>query len=224
MIYRKLGKTDIEVSAITVGTAAWGNEMYAGKNRTQAGAVPIIKACEEAGINSFDIATNYGQMVPGLVSADSMVFYKVRFLDYTDVPLKTVCHLMVHNASCGDICRLADNFYRSISGRRLGVSVYAPEETLTAITNGIAWVQFPYNLLDTRHEFAFGKIGTMARSPLLRGKLASVAEEALRFSFFSGADTTVLGINSTQELDFALECLEKGPIDYEEVIDPRRWK
>jgi hypothetical protein len=51
-----------------------------------------------------------------------------------------------------------------------------------------------------------------------------MAEEALRFSFFSGADTTVLGINSVRELDFALECLEKGPIDYEEIIDPRRWK
>ncbi len=61
--------------------------------------------------------------------------------------------------------------------RAIGVSVYKPEETKRAISNGI-WdaIQLPFNLMDQSHGVCFGEayqqgVGVIVRSVLMRGML-----------------------------------------------------
>ena len=59
MKYRKIGETNFELSAITVGTWAAGGWMWGGTNKKE--AVEAIKASYDLGINSIDTAPVYGQ-------------------------------------------------------------------------------------------------------------------------------------------------------------------
>lgn len=67
---------------------------------------------------------------------------------------------------------------------RVGISVYTPDEALTALTYNIDMVQIPYNILDRRLDKAcFFKqakergIAVFARSPLLQGLLTMVPDQ-----------------------------------------------
>ncbi len=59
MEYRKLGETDIQLSAITFGAWAIGGWMWGGSERTE--AVEAIRASYEQGVTSIDTAPVYGQ-------------------------------------------------------------------------------------------------------------------------------------------------------------------
>ena len=59
MIYRKLGKTDLELSVITFGAWAAGGWMWGSTDRKQ--AVEAIKASYDQGVTSIDTAPIYGQ-------------------------------------------------------------------------------------------------------------------------------------------------------------------
>lgn len=59
MLYRKLGKSDLEVSAITFGAWAAGGWMWGSTDRNE--AVEAIKASYDAGVTSIDTAPIYGQ-------------------------------------------------------------------------------------------------------------------------------------------------------------------
>jgi myo-inositol catabolism protein IolS len=56
--YRKLGKTDLKVSVVGIGTWQYGGEW--GKDFTQAEVDQILDKAEEAGINLIDTAECYG--------------------------------------------------------------------------------------------------------------------------------------------------------------------
>ncbi|MCK5114791.1 MAG: aldo/keto reductase [Phycisphaerae bacterium] len=58
MEYRKLGKTDIEVSAVTFGAWAIGGWMWGGQDHDE--AIAAINAALDAGITSIDTAAVYG--------------------------------------------------------------------------------------------------------------------------------------------------------------------
>lgn len=58
MRYRRLGKTDLEVSAIGLGTYQFGGRW--GKTFTQRAANEIVAAAEDCGINLLDTAECYG--------------------------------------------------------------------------------------------------------------------------------------------------------------------
>jgi aryl-alcohol dehydrogenase-like predicted oxidoreductase len=58
MRYRRLGKTELEVSAIGLGTYQFGGRW--GKTFTQAEADAIAGAAQECGINILDTAECYG--------------------------------------------------------------------------------------------------------------------------------------------------------------------
>jgi len=57
MIYRKLGRTDINVSALSFGLWQLGDSKYWGERMTGAAA---IRAAVDAGVNLFDTAESYG--------------------------------------------------------------------------------------------------------------------------------------------------------------------
>lgn len=59
MIYRKLGNSDLEVSAITFGAWAAGGWMWGSTDRNE--AVEAIKASYDVGVTSIDTAPIYGQ-------------------------------------------------------------------------------------------------------------------------------------------------------------------
>ncbi|WP_294294635.1 aldo/keto reductase [uncultured Chryseobacterium sp.] len=59
MLYRKLGKSNLEVSAITFGAWAAGGWMWGSTDRND--AVEAIRASYEAGVTSIDTAPIYGQ-------------------------------------------------------------------------------------------------------------------------------------------------------------------
>ncbi|WP_294286126.1 aldo/keto reductase [uncultured Chryseobacterium sp.] len=59
MLYRKLGNSDLEVSAITFGAWAAGGWMWGSTDRNE--AVEAIKASYDAGVTSIDTAPIYGQ-------------------------------------------------------------------------------------------------------------------------------------------------------------------
>ncbi len=59
MEYRKLGTSDLEVSAICFGTWATGGWMWGGTNRTD--AIEAIKAAYDCGVTSIDTAPAYGR-------------------------------------------------------------------------------------------------------------------------------------------------------------------
>ena len=58
MEYRKLGNTDIEISAVTFGAWAIGGWMWGGQDHND--AIAAIRAAVDAGINSIDTAAIYG--------------------------------------------------------------------------------------------------------------------------------------------------------------------
>lgn len=58
MKYRKLGRTDINVSEIGLGTWAFGNNVYGGVPEEE--GIKTIHAAIDAGINLFDTAPQYG--------------------------------------------------------------------------------------------------------------------------------------------------------------------
>ncbi|WP_294317949.1 aldo/keto reductase [uncultured Chryseobacterium sp.] len=59
MLYRKLGKSNLEVSAITFGAWAAGGWMWGSTDRND--AVEAIRASYDAGVTSIDTAPIYGQ-------------------------------------------------------------------------------------------------------------------------------------------------------------------
>jgi aryl-alcohol dehydrogenase-like predicted oxidoreductase len=59
MEYRKLGETDLAVSAITFGAWAAGGWMWGGTERQ--GAIEAIRASYDLGVTSIDTAPIYGQ-------------------------------------------------------------------------------------------------------------------------------------------------------------------
>ncbi|KAA0130156.1 aldo/keto reductase [Chryseobacterium sp. SN22] len=59
MLYRKIGTSDLEVSAITFGAWAAGGWMWGSTDRND--AVEAIKASYDAGVTSIDTAPIYGQ-------------------------------------------------------------------------------------------------------------------------------------------------------------------
>ena len=59
MKYRKLGKTDLDISVVTFGAWAAGGWMWGGTERK--GAVEAIKASYDLGVTSIDTAPIYGQ-------------------------------------------------------------------------------------------------------------------------------------------------------------------
>ena len=58
MEYRKLGNTDIEISAVTFGAWAIGGWMWGGQDHND--AIAAIQAAVDSGINSIDTAAIYG--------------------------------------------------------------------------------------------------------------------------------------------------------------------
>ena len=73
MRYRRLGKTDLEVSVVGIGTWQLGGEW--GKEYTQAEADEVFDAGREAGINLIDTAECYGdhtseRLVGGAIQSD----------------------------------------------------------------------------------------------------------------------------------------------------------
>lgn len=158
--------------------------------------------------------------------------------------------------------------------RRIGASVYTPEDARVALSHPeLSSIQFPFNLFDRRvrdsgalAELRSAGYATFARSPLLQG-LLTLAPDALprhlsdarpRLAALrdgltawsaepvatalawavarSGADSVVLGVDSPDQLDFAVRALGR-PLPHDlldaleahfadvpvEVIDPRRW-
>jgi len=203
-----------------MGCAALCNE-YAGNGLDPGESVDLIDYALDAGINLFDTAPTYGdsEIVTGMTVADRG-YVCTKFSEDETYLSGTADIVLGHNHVPAG----------RISGAVFGASVYEPNETVEAIARKLDVVQFPYNLLDRRHEFALtSDIGTMARSILLRGKLASMAEDAIRWGVFGTGlypkvpDTCLIGFTSKEEIDFAVEALEKGPIDWEEITDPRRW-
>jgi aryl-alcohol dehydrogenase-like predicted oxidoreductase len=59
MEYRKLGKSDLKISAITFGAWAAGGWMWGGQERNE--AVNAIRAAYDSGVTSIDTAPAYGQ-------------------------------------------------------------------------------------------------------------------------------------------------------------------
>src|SRR5690606_34095481 len=59
MEYRKIGDSDLELSAITFGSWAAGGWMWGGADEKQ--AIAAIKAAYEEGVTSIDTAPIYGQ-------------------------------------------------------------------------------------------------------------------------------------------------------------------
>jgi len=59
MEYRKLGKSDLKISAVTFGAWATGGWMWGGQERNE--AVNAIRAAYDSGVTSIDTAPVYGQ-------------------------------------------------------------------------------------------------------------------------------------------------------------------
>ncbi len=58
MIYRKLGKSDVQVSAITFGAWAVGGWMWGGTDEEQ--SIAAIRTAIEMGVTTIDTAAVYG--------------------------------------------------------------------------------------------------------------------------------------------------------------------
>ncbi len=70
MEYRKLGETDIRLSAITFGAWAIGGWMWGGANRKD--AVKAIRASYDLGVTSIDTAPAYGQGLSEEIVAEAL--------------------------------------------------------------------------------------------------------------------------------------------------------
>lgn len=70
MEYRKLGNSDLEVSAITFGAWAAGGWMWGSTDRNE--AIEAIKASYEVGVTSIDTAPIYGQGVSEEIVGDAI--------------------------------------------------------------------------------------------------------------------------------------------------------
>ncbi len=70
MIYRKIGHTNIEASAITFGAWAIGGWMWGGADRKE--AVEAIKSSYDLGVTSIDTAPIYGQGLSEEIIAEAL--------------------------------------------------------------------------------------------------------------------------------------------------------
>lgn len=214
MQYRPLINADFNVSILSMGCASIGQDYPPGKPGVYGNdARKLLRAAVAAGVNLFHTDVSYGdgwRLVLEEAPADALIVMKSE----PGVP-----DYRIRIQPQGEVW----------PGDKIpwGWTAYEQGEVGGALSLGIKVLQYPFNLIDQRFSFvtAFeNQVGTIGRSPLLRGKLSGMAEEALRFALFGGPDTCLLGISSEKELDFALECIEKGPIEYEDIIDPRRWE
>jgi myo-inositol catabolism protein IolS len=77
MKYRTLGKTNLKVSVIGLGTWQYGGEW--GKNYTQGDVTPILQTAHDVGINFIDTAECYGDH-----SSEAFIGQALKFLNLRD--------------------------------------------------------------------------------------------------------------------------------------------
>ena len=238
MRYRRLGKTDLRISRLSMGCASLGQD-YAGKSAVEGNdAIRLIHRAIESGINFFDTAPSYGNSEKLLARAlkrkpDCFVATKVLPDRLSDLvhSLSIFKHLhcvQIHNYTpgLGAFLESVVALKEQAAIRALGATVYTPEQTESAIKEGIFdFLQVPFNALDQRHARYSDQISLIGRSPLLRGALSGMAGRALRFSLFEERLTsTLVGMADEWELVEALKAGLAGPCEYKVIIDPRKWE
>ena len=220
MRYRRLGKTDLRVSRLSMGCASLGQD-YAGKPAVEGNdAIRLIHRAIESGINFFDTAPSYGESEKLLARAlkrkpDCIVATKVSLVRLGDIAyslstFETLHCVQIHNY-VGPYSLALDAVVKMKEDgqfQALGATVYTLEETVSAIKEGIFdFLQVPFNVLDQAHAVYSDHIPLIGRSPLLRGALSGMAGRALRFSLFEERLTsTLVGIADEWELYEALQA------------------
>jgi aryl-alcohol dehydrogenase-like predicted oxidoreductase len=181
MNYRRLGRTDLNVSEISLGTVELGLDYGIGAARrpSETEAASLLHRALDLGINFLDTARAYGESeaiigralrerrkefyVASKVSSyekevlqervRQSVYESLRALQ-TDV----IDILMIHSASTeviarGEILAVLEDLKQAGHIRYLGASVYGEEAALAAIeAGGYDCLQVAYSVLDRRPE------------------------------------------------------------------------
>ncbi len=196
MKYRRLGRTDLHVSEISLGTVELGLEygISPGERPSETEAARLIDRAIDLGINFFDTARAYGEseaiLGRALAGRREKVWLASKVLSQGTVKqsvqdslrtLRTdvIDLLMIHSASTevilrGEVLRAMQDLRAAGHVRYLGASVYSEEAALAAIrVGGYDCLQIAYSLLDRRPEryLPAADVGIVARSVLLKGAL-----------------------------------------------------
>lgn len=118
MEYRKLGETDLKISAITFGAWAAGGWMWGGNDDND--AIKAIKAAHDLGVTSIDTAPIYGQG-----KSEELVGQAIKGIPRDKVQLLTK-YGMRWDVAKGDF------FFKSIdnSGRDIDIYKYSGRESI----------------------------------------------------------------------------------------------
>ena len=123
--------------------------------------------------------------------------------------------------------------------KKIGISIYTPEQMRAALYYPLDIIQLPMNIADNRFipylpELHKRGIDVHARSVFLQGALLTgrkvpkfTAEQCLAFVLAQDVDGVVVGVNTAEQLQ---ELVKVKPINYqglnicdERIIDPRNW-
>ncbi|MFZ5639328.1 MAG: aldo/keto reductase [Bacillota bacterium] len=226
MEYRKLGRTGLEVSAVSMGGIPV-------QRVDETVAVQVIDAALEAGINFFDTARAYtdserkfgrvfGRDRRGaFIATKSMARTRedmAREIDrsLTDLQVSRIDLYQLHNikdeAALGKVLG-PDGALTALEDARqqgkirfIGITGHIPAVLVKAVATGrFDTVQFPFNAIETAAADELiplarqMNIGTIAMKPLAGGALTS-GPAALRFILEHGVDTVIPGMDAVEQV------------------------
>lgn len=236
MIYRKLGKTGLEVSVLGLG----GIPIQRVDEET---AVEIILECKKQGINFIDTAAVYGSseeyIGKGLKAAGRDSFYIAsKDVKYTYDEMKKgleeslkrldveyIDLYQIHNVNKdqkfinafskqGALKALIEAKEEGLI-KHIGVTSHSLDIMLKAIENDhIETIQFPFNPVETQGEDLFRKaieknIGTIGMKPIAGGAFTNVSL-SLRYIVNSGLiDVVIPGMDSIDQINENALAVEK---------------
>lgn len=226
MDYRKLGRTGLLVSAVSMGGIPV-------QRVDESAAEDIIKCALETGINFFDTARAYtdserkfGRVFGrnrqgGLIATKSMARTREAIAaevdrSLADLQVEQIDLYQLHNvkddaalekvlAPDGALAALQEA-RRQGKIRFIGITGHIPKILVKAIGTGFFdTVQFPFNAIETaaaEELIPLAKkmnIGTIAMKPLAGGALTK-APAALRFILEQGLDTVIPGMDTAEQV------------------------
>jgi predicted aldo/keto reductase-like oxidoreductase len=236
MEYRKLGRTGLEVSAVSMGGIPV-------QRVDEAGAIQVIEAALKAGINFFDTARAYtdserkfgrvfGRDRRGaLIATKSMARTRedmAREIDrsLTDLQVSRIDLYQLHNVKDeGALEKVLspDGALTALEEARrqgkisfIGITGHIPAILVKAAATGrFDTVQFPFNAIETVAADELiplarrMNIGTIAMKPFAGGALTG-GPAALRFILEHGVDTVIPGMDAVEQV--ALNAAAGAPV------------
>jgi aryl-alcohol dehydrogenase-like predicted oxidoreductase len=199
MKFRKLGRTGLAVSEISLGTVEIGMDYGMVRRPEESQAARLLHRALDLGINFIDTARSYGaseaiigrtlasrrgefflssKVAPGPAEEMRQAVHDSLAALRTDVIDIMMFHCAPAEIPGDDAIAVLEDLKRAGSIRYTGVSVYGEHAALSAIECGaFDCIQVAYSPLDRRPEAsvfpaaAWHNMGVVARSVLLRGVL-----------------------------------------------------